>query len=62
MFEEDQDGQEQHQDVLNREREAVEALDRCLTAGANPEDLQTLARECGVKWKPDAHADSAALG
>lgn len=61
----DDDGQQEawaHQLMLEREREAVEALERCAAAGANPEDLKTLARECGVRWKPDAHARSASVG
>lgn len=48
----EEDDQRQQQDYLDREREAVEALERCAAAGANPEDLKTLARECGVQWKP----------
>ena len=34
--------------MLEREREAIEALRRCMKAGANPDDLKTLARECGL--------------
>lgn len=58
----DDDQWQQQEDCLRREREAVEALERCAAAGANPEDLKTLARECGVRWKPDAHARSASVG
>ena len=31
-----------------REKAAVEALNRCLEAGADRLDIETLARECGV--------------
>lgn len=31
-----------------RERAAIEALNRCAAAGARPEDIKTLARECGI--------------
>ena len=34
--------------MLEREREAIEALQRCLKAGAREEDVKTLARECGI--------------
>ena len=37
--------------MLERERETIEALNRCAAAGANPEDLKTLARECGIDLK-----------
>ena len=37
--------------MLEREREAIEALNRCLAAGAKEEDVKTLARECGVDVK-----------
>ena len=37
-----------HNAMLEREREAVEALNRCLAAGAKEDDIKTLARECGV--------------
>lgn len=37
-----------HQLMLEREREAIEALRRCLKAGADPEAVKTLARECGI--------------
>lgn len=37
-----------HELMLHREREAVEALNRCLAAGAKVDDVKTLARECGV--------------
>lgn len=36
------------QAMLERERAAIEALNRCLAAGAKTEDVKTLARECGV--------------
>jgi hypothetical protein len=41
-------------DQLNAERYQMtkDALDRCLKAGAHPEDLETLAKECGIEWKP----------
>lgn len=40
----------QQQEAAERERYAlaVEALNRCAAAGANPEDIKTLARECGI--------------
>lgn len=34
--------------MLEREREAIEALNRCVKAGAKVEDIKTLARECGI--------------
>ena len=37
-----------HELMLHREREAVEALNRCLAAGAKEDDVKTLARECGI--------------
>jgi hypothetical protein len=39
------------QSELERERHemTVQALDRCAAAGAKPEDLKTLARECGIQ-------------
>lgn len=40
-----------HQLMLEREREAIEALNRCLAAGAKEEDVKTLARECGIDIK-----------
>lgn len=45
----------EQQEELERERYAmtVEALNRCAAAGAKPEDLKTLARECGItNYKP----------
>lgn len=38
-----------HQMMLEREREAIEALRRCLEAGADKEAIKTLCRETGVK-------------
>ena len=40
-----------HQIQQERYREACEAIDRCAAAGANAEDLKTLARECGIDLK-----------
>jgi hypothetical protein len=40
-----------HQLMLDREREAVEALNRCVAAGADPDAIRTLARECGIDIK-----------
>jgi hypothetical protein len=40
-----------HQLMLEREREAIEALQRCAKAGADPEAIKTLARECGINPK-----------
>ena len=41
------------QDQLEAERHAiaVQALSRCLAAGAKEEDVRTLARECGIDPK-----------
>ena len=39
------------QDMLERERQAIEALNRCLAAGAKVDDIKTLARECGIDIK-----------
>ena len=41
----------EQQDQLEAERRqrAVEALQRCLENGAKKEDIEHLARECGVK-------------
>jgi hypothetical protein len=43
------------QDQLEDERMQLtaEALERCLKAGARPEDLQFLAREFGITWRPE---------
>jgi len=49
------DFQQQHELEAERWTLTVEALDRCFQAGAKLADLETLARECGVKWVP--HAD-----
>ena len=51
----DADFQQQHELEAERWMLTVEALDRCFQAGAKLADLETLARECGVKWVP--HAD-----
>lgn len=40
-----------HQLMLERERAAIEALNRCAAAGADPEAIRTLARECGLDLK-----------
>lgn len=37
--------------MLEREREAIQALQRCVKAGADPEAIKTLARECGLDIK-----------
>ena len=49
MQREDLPGWEQ-QDQVERERYemTVQALNRCAAAGARREDLETLARECGI--------------
>lgn len=46
-------GHEDWQAQLEAERymAAVEALNRCAAAGAKKEDLETLARECGIDIK-----------
>jgi hypothetical protein len=48
----DRAGWEQQQEC-ERERwmMTIEALNRCAAAGARPEDLNTLARECGIDPK-----------
>lgn len=52
----DDDGRDAEQEawanqlMLERERMAMEALNRCAAAGADPKDVETLARECGLKW------------
>ncbi len=48
------DWQAQQQLEEERLRNTLEALDRCKAAGASSKDLDTLARELGVKalWKP----------
>jgi hypothetical protein len=40
-----------HELMQERYRLACEALGRCAKAGAKPEDLNTLARECGINPK-----------
>lgn len=40
-----------HQIEQERYRAACEAIDRCAAAGADVEDLMTLARECGIDLK-----------
>lgn len=40
-----------HELEQERYRQACEALNRCAKAGADIEDLRTLARECGVDIK-----------
>lgn len=47
------DGQEAwaHQLMQERHEIAVQALSRCLAAGAKEEDVRTLARECGIDPK-----------
>lgn len=41
----------QHQLEQERYREACDALNRCAKAGADIDDLKTLARECGIDIK-----------
>jgi hypothetical protein len=41
-------GWEMQQANEERERATIEALNRCAAAGAKPDDIKTLARECGV--------------
>lgn len=41
-------GWEMQQACEERERAAIEALNRCAAAGADLEALRTLARECGI--------------
>lgn len=47
------DGQEAwaHELMQERYRMNVEALNRCAKAGADPEAIKTLARECGIDIK-----------
>lgn len=54
----DQAMHEQWQHELERERwqMTVEALNRCAQAGAKPEDLVLLAKECGITdFQPKGH-------
>jgi hypothetical protein len=52
-----------HELMLERERQALEALKKCACAGVDHETLATLARECGItNWEPDAHAATASVG
>ena len=41
----------QNQLEAERHHFTVEALERCLAAGAHPEDLEFLAREFGIAWR-----------
>lgn len=56
----------EQQEECERERFilTMEALDRCAAAGARPEDLKTLARECGITGytPPNADARASRLG
>lgn len=45
----DQEEAAHHQDMLNREREALEALQQCADAKVDMKALKVLARECGLK-------------
>lgn len=51
------DGQEAwaHELMQERYRETCEALKQCAKAGADPQAIRTLARECGVDIK---HVDA----
>lgn len=54
-----------HQLMLEREQAAIEALKRCIKAGADPDAIRTLARECGVDIKYltiDADSRPASVG
>lgn len=52
--ERDGQGEAYHQMMLDREREAAEALQKCADAGADMNTLKVLARECGLtNWKPE---------
>jgi hypothetical protein len=44
-------GWEMQQANEERERATIEALNRCVAAGAKPDDIKHLARECGVDPK-----------
>lgn len=44
-------GWEMQQACEERERAAIEALNRCAAAGADEEAIKTLARECGIDPK-----------
>lgn len=57
----EQTGWEMQQVCEERERASIEALNRCIAAGADSETIRTLARECGVdikflKLNGDQHA------
>jgi hypothetical protein len=45
----------EQQEQLERERYQLtaEALERCLNAGAHPNDLEWLAKEIGIQWTPE---------
>lgn len=62
------EGQDGWQQQLEEERYliTVQALSRCLAAGAKEEDVKTLARECGIDPKyidiTKTHADGRTSG
>ena len=59
----DSEQEAHHQDMLNRERAEVEALQRCADAGADLDALMVLASGLGLSnWKPNAHSRSASVG
>lgn len=44
----------QQQLDLEREQQVKDVLERCAAAGADPEDLKVIARECGlINWNPE---------
>lgn len=44
------------------EQMGFEALDRCAAAGADPEDLKTVAWIAGLNWSPRADQRSSRVG
>lgn len=64
----DYDGRDAEQEawanelMLERERQALEALRKCARAGVDQQALATLARECGITdWKTNVHAGTSGL-
>ena len=58
------DWEQQEQCERERYETTIEALNRCAAAGARPEDLKTLARECGITnyRPPNADGNAARVG
>jgi hypothetical protein len=58
------DWQQQHEVERHRYETTLAALERCAKAGAKPEDLIVLARECGITnyRPPNADRRTASVG